>query len=321
MNNAIIKSAGSAVSKMGFQLRKHSPEILVVAGVAGTVASAVMACRATLKVNDILEETKDQVDKIHGAADGTIAIKEGAEYTEEDKRKDLTMVYIQTGWKFVKLYGPSVALGALSIASIFASNNILRKRNIALAAAYATIDTSFKDYRKRVIERFGENVDRELKYNLKAQKITETVTDEDGKEKKVKTTVLVPDENGVDENGYARFFDVGCNGWESNAMLNQAFLKGAEAWFNQVLDQKGFVFLCDVYKYFGFRETKASHVVGWVKTKNDEDNENGDNHISFRFNKDENFMKGYSPSVILDFNVDGPILNLIERADRTWGLC
>ena len=101
------------------------------------------------------------------------------QYSSEDAKKDLAIVYVQTGVKFAKLYGPSVVLGALSITSILASNNILRKRNVALGAAYAAIDKGFKEYRSRVIERFGEEVDRELKYNLKAKKFDETVIDEE----------------------------------------------------------------------------------------------------------------------------------------------
>lgn len=318
MNNAIIKSAGNAMSKMGFQLRKHSPEILVIAGVAGTVASAVMACRATLKVNDILEETKDQVDVIHESAD-TGKTPDGRDYSQEDSKKDLTIVYAQTGVKFVKLYGPSIALGALSITGILASNNILRKRNVALAAAYATIDRGFKDYRSRVVERFGESVDRELKYNLKAQKVTETVVDEEtGKEKKVKKTVLVPGEGGIDQNGFARFFDVGCNGWEPDASLNKAFLIGTQSYFNTVLQTQGYLFLDDVYKYLGFRVTEASRDLGWVYEK---DNPVGDNYVDFRFDRDERFMEGYEKSVMLDFNIDGPITTRFERADRTMALC
>lgn len=116
----------------------------------------------------------------------------------------MAIVYVQTGVKFAKLYGPSVVLGVLSITSILASNNILRKRNVALGAAYAAIDKGFKEYRSRVIERFGEEVDRELKYNLKAKKFDETVIDEEtGKEKKIKKNGFVV--SPADISGYARF--------------------------------------------------------------------------------------------------------------------
>ena len=180
MSNISTKAA-SFVKKTGFQLRQYSPEILVVAGVIGTVVSAVMACKATTKVNDILEQHKEDVEKIHTVAKDE---KYADEYTESDMKKDLTIVYAQTALKFAKLYGPAVLLGGLSITGILTSNNILRKRNIALATAYAALDKSFKGYRERLTERYGETVDHELKYGIKAQKIEETVVDENGKTKK-----------------------------------------------------------------------------------------------------------------------------------------
>ena len=55
------------INRIGLQIKKHSPEIMMVAGIAGTVVSAVMACKATTKIDDILNETKNNVDKIHAA--------------------------------------------------------------------------------------------------------------------------------------------------------------------------------------------------------------------------------------------------------------
>ena len=176
---------------------------IFVAGVIGVVTSAVMACKATTKVGEILDKTKEDVETIH-KCEADESVKE--RYSSEDAQKDLAIVYVQTGMKFAKLYGPSVILGALSITSIMASNNILRKRNVALSAAYAAIDKGFKEYRSRVIERFGEEVDRELKYNLKAKKFDETVIDEEtGKEKKVKKNGFVVSPGDI--SGYARFFE------------------------------------------------------------------------------------------------------------------
>ena len=187
----------SAVNTATIKVKKHSPEILIVAGVVGTVASAVMACKATTKLSTVLEEHKKDVNAVHECSENE-EIK--ADYSQEDAKKDLTIIYAQTGVKLVKLYAPAIALGALSITSIVASNNILRKRNVALAAAYATVDKSFKEYRNRVVERFGEQVDKELKYDIKAKKFEETVKDpETGKEKKVKSTVNVANA----DSGYA----------------------------------------------------------------------------------------------------------------------
>lgn len=309
-NTAIMNKMSNVFYKASFKLQKHSPEILVVAGVVGTVASAIMACKATTKLNSILEESKETIDKIHEvAADESMADK----YTPEDAKKDLTITYVQTGIKLVKLYAPSIALGALSIGCILSSNNILRKRNVALAAAYATVDKSFKEYRGRVIEKFGEAIDRELKYNIKEQKVEETVTDpETGKEKKVKKTIQVSDIDGYSE--YARFFDDGCKGWEKDAEMNLMFLRAQQQYANDLLRARGRLFLNEVYRMLGIPETKAGQVVGWVY---DPENPMGDNYVDFGIydiNKPRNrdFVNGYERTILLDFNVDGNIWELMR---------
>lgn len=312
----IMKNVSMTFSKVGFQMKKHSPEILVVAGVIGTVASAVMACKATTKVGKIVEKTKDDVDEIHKAVE-TGVTNAGETYNEEDSKKDLTIVYAHTGFELVKLYAPSVILGTLSLTSIVASNNILRKRNTALAAAYATIDKGFKDYRSRVVERFGEEVDRELKNNVKVKKITTTETDpETGAEKKVKKNQFVV--NPSDISGYARFFEkyttdedgnsILNSHWENNNEYNLMFLKAQERYANDLLRAKKRVFLNEVYEMLGLPRTKAGQVVGWVY---DEENPSGDNYIDFGLYADNltysDFVNGFEPAILLDFNVDGNI--------------
>uniref|UniRef100_UPI00321F7E14 DUF6353 family protein n=1 Tax=uncultured Duncaniella sp. TaxID=2768039 RepID=UPI00321F7E14 len=180
--NEIMKSVSGTVHKVGFQLQRKSPEILVGLGIIGAITSAVLACKATTKAGKIIEEANDAISTIHQANENGVT-NAGETYSEQDCKKDLTVAYVQTGVKFAKLYAPSVLLGAASITSILASHNIMKKRNVALAAAYAAVDKSFKDYRGRVLERFGEQVEKELRYNIKAQEIEETVTDGKGKEK------------------------------------------------------------------------------------------------------------------------------------------
>lgn len=294
--NEIITKVTSAVNTATIKVKKHSPEILIVAGVVGTVASAVMACKATTKLSTVLEEHKKDVNE---------EIK--ADYSQEDAKKDLTIIYAQTGAKLVKLYAPAIALGALSITSIVASNNILRKRNVALAAAYATVDKSFKEYRNRVVERFGEQVDKELKYDIKAKKFEETVKDpETGKEKKVKSTVNVANA----DSGYARFFDETCKGYEKDTQYNLLMLRGQQQYANDLLHARGYVFLNDVYDMLGIDRTKEGQIVGWVYNKN---NEVGDNFVDFGIleTNRETEDGSYEPAILLDFNVDGNILDLI----------
>ena len=313
---AIINNLSRSFHKVGFKLKKHSPEILIVTGVVGTVASTVMACKATLKVNEITEETKANIEKIHTATE-TGFTESGQEYTVEDSKKDLTIVYTQTGLKLIKLYAPAVIIGALSIAGIVTSHGILRKRNVALAAAYATIDRSFKDYRGRVVERFGKELDRELKYNIKAKKIEEKVINEDGTESTIEKTVNVAygvedDPNNYSE--YARFFDDGCTGWEKDPEQNLFTLKQVQRYANDKLKAEGRLFLNEVYEMLGIPKTKAGHVVGWVY---DEKNPIGDNFVDFGIydyyrTTARDFVNGYEPTILLDFNVDGNVWELMK---------
>jgi len=305
----LMTTVSSSFNKMGFQLKKHSPEILVVAGVVGVVASAVMACKATTKVSEILEKTKEDINSIHDCANNESMANE---YTSEDAKKDLAIVYVQTGIKLAKLYAPAVALGVLSLGSILASNNILRKRNVALAAAYATVDKGFKEYRNRVVERFGEEVDRELRHNIKAKKIEKIVIGEDGKEKKVKETIQVA-ENPNTYSDYARFFDDGCTGWEKDSEYNLMFLRAQQQYANDKLRANGHLFLNEIYDMLGIPRTKAGQVVGWVY---DAKNPIGDNYVDFGIydihrETVRNFVNGYERTILLDFNVDGNILDLM----------
>ena len=237
--------------------------------------------------------------------------EEAKKKREEDSKKDLAIVYAQTGLKLVKLYAPSVILGALSITSILASNNILRKRNVALAAAYATVDKGFKEYRSRVVDRFGKELDRELKYNIKAKEIEETVIDEKGKEKTVKKTINVADPNEYSD--YARFFDDGCTGWDKDPEYNLMFLKRQQQHANDMLQARGYLFLNDVYEMLGIPKTKAGQIVGWVY---DEECPIGDNFVDFGIydydkEKCRDFVNGYERTILLDFNVDGNILDMM----------
>ena len=140
----ILGSVSRTFYKTSFKVQKHSPEILIVTGAIGVVVGAVAACRATTKLSTILEETKETVDAVHELVENPEMVPAGKEYTEEDSKKDLAIIYTQSAWKIVKLYAPSVILGTASLACMLTSHHIMRKRNLALAAAYATLDKGFK---------------------------------------------------------------------------------------------------------------------------------------------------------------------------------
>lgn len=309
-NLAIMNGLTRTFNKVGFQLKKHSPEILIGVGIVGAVASTVLACKATTKVNDILENTKESVDAIHtGVEDGEIR---GVEYTPEDGKKDLAIVYTQTGLQLAKLYAPAVVVGALSITSILAAHNILNKRVVASAAAYAIVDKNFKDYRGRVVERFGEALDRELRYNIKAQEVEEVVIDEEGNETVVKKTVQTA---SIVESDYAKFFDEYCTGWDKNPEYNLSFLKNQQRFANEKLKAQGYLFLNDVYESLGIPKTQAGQSVGWLY---DPKNPDCNNYVDFGIydlydEKKRLFVNGHERSILLDFNVDGNILYHFEK--------
>lgn len=299
------------IHNAGFTVKKHSPAILVTAGIVGVVGAGVLACRATLKVNDVLEERDNDLEKIDNYVEEN---GYSEKYTEEDHKKDRAIVQTQTAVKMVKLYAPSVIVGAVSITAIVCSHSILNKRNAAIAAAYATIDSSFKDYRKNVVERFGKELDHELRYNLKTKEFEHTEIDEEtGEEKVIKEMVTVTD-NPNEISDFARFYDDGCTGWTKDPEHNLFFLKNQQAFFNQKLQCEGRVFLHEVYKALGIPDSRAAHVVGWVYDPTDEKR---DNYIDFGiFNTNRttsrNFVNGYEPVILLDFNVDGNILDLMD---------
>jgi len=305
-----LNAIKAIVSKVGFAFKKHSPEILVVTGIAAGVASLVLACKATTKASAIMDETKKELETV----DKCRETKSEAEYSAEDESKDKALIYVQTGVKFAKLYAPAAIFGAVSVACVLASVGILKKRGAALAAAYATVDKAFKDYRNRVIDRFGEVVDKELKYGALTKKVEKTVTDENGEDKIVETevTVFSPGE-------YSRIFDETNVNWEKTPDFNQMFIRARESYANDKLRTQGFLFLNDVYKMLGFEPTKAGQVVGWLYRP--DGNDVGDNYISFNIYDPNNeakvnFDEGLERSIILDFNVDGYILDKFENERR-----
>lgn len=306
MKNNIATKASRLISTASLKLKKHSPEILVVAGIAGAVVSTVMACKATLKVDEIIKEKEEKMNEIETCLNG-----EEYDYNEEDKKKDTTIVYTQTGLRLLKLYGPALGIGVLSITSILAGTHILKKRNVALAAAYTVVDKGFKNYRKNVVERFGEQVDKELRYNIKAREIEKESTDKNGKKKTTKQIVQTID-GGEPISEYARFFDELSSAYEKDSEYNLMFLRRQQDYANEVLKSKGYLFLNEVYDMLGIPRTKAGQIVGWIYN---EKNPIGDNYVDFNiYNGSEAshlFVNGYERSILLDFNVDGPILDLI----------
>jgi hypothetical protein len=308
MKNNMVSTVKSVMSKTKFKAKKHSPEIMLVFGIGGVIGSTVMACRATMHLDDTLKEKRERIQEIHDFVD-----EHGysEEYTEKDMQKELTVTYVKAGLEVAKLYAPAVALGILSISGIVGSHYIMRKRNAALAAAYAAIDQGLKEYRKRVAAQIGEDAERDLYYGITKESVEETVTTKSGKEKTVVKEVESYDPNK--RSPFSVIYDDGCIGYTKDPEYNKQFLLKQQAYANQKLKAQGYLFLNDVYKMLGFAPTKAGHVVGWIY---DEKHPVGDNYVDFGlFNTDDpaarRFINGLEKNIILDFNVDGNIYDMM----------
>lgn len=296
-------SVTRTVAKHSMKVRKNAPSILFVGGVAGVVTSTVLACRATLKLNDVLEKPKNNLETANSLLQGyhPEMITGTYDYSEKDYNQDRLKICIDAAWQVTKLYGPSVVIGVGSVCMLTKSHNILNRRNAGLTAAYAALEKGYSDYRKRVVNELGEDKDKEFQHGTET---STTVKEDKNGPKKVKKKHFGPDGTSP----YAKFFNAGNVNWDTNPDYNIMFLRNQQNYANQQLHAKGYLFLSDVYDVLGFERTKASQVVGWVLG-------NGDDYVDFGVFSDKNmvqfyeFVSGKEGELLLDFNVDGTILD------------
>lgn len=285
------------VGSKGLALQSKSPTIFFVGGVLGIVTSTVLACRATLELEETLDEFIDDNVITDGVIDDSV-----------------TKIHrpVRAAVAVTKLYAPAVIVGGASIVMLTKSHTTLMKRNAALSAAYTALDKGFREYRGRVVEKYGQDEDDRLRYGF----VTE-------KGKKIEGSKKAPMVDRVDpETGasiYARFFDQYNPNWSKDPELNKLFLRSQQNYLNDLLITRGHVFLNEVYRELGFDHSQAGAVVGWILGE-------GDNYIDlgvFTSHADEgvrDFVNGREGVVLLDFNVDGLIFNRIkeDKPDIKW---
>lgn len=296
LTKLIPPSITSKVARQVLVSQKHSPTILFVGGVVGVIATTVMASKATLRVSEVLEESKtnlQQAKDLHESGH--------KDYSEDDYKKDVVYIYSRVIVEITKLYGPTILVGVASIAALTKSHNILNNRISGLTAAYAVLDKTFNEYRRRVVDTYGEEADRKFRY---ASEERVAVRAKDGTETKV---IRVSPEG---PSGYARFFDQFSNSWSKEPEYNLVFLRCQQNYANDMLRARGHIFLNEVYDMLGIERSRAGAVVGWV-IGND-----GDNYIDFGVFDGENprardFVNGREGAILLDFNIDGVIYDKI----------
>jgi hypothetical protein len=293
-----------AVARQSLNLSKNSPHILFGVGVVGVIGTTVLASQATLKLTDVLNE----IDKDVAVAEH-IAATRPDDYSQKDLESDLQTIRIQGILKVGKLYAPAVVVGVASIAALTKSHSILTNRNTAITAAYVALDKGFSQYRARVVDELGEGKDHEFRYGTETHKLKNPET---GKKETFKT--VSEEANSI----YAVFFDHENRNWTGNMEYNTLFLKCQQNWANDMLRSRGHLMLNDVYDALGFPRTTPGSVVGWVWNPNDDSR---DNYVDFGcLNEDQAdnwiFINGESLAILLDFNVDGPVFELIDEIEK-----
>jgi hypothetical protein len=266
-------------------VQKNAPGILMVAGIVGSIASTVLACRATLKLEKTLDEIQKDVDQVEH--------KENAHEFDHDKA--MMRVYIHGTYKIVKLYAPAMIIGVASIGCLTKSRGIQNNRYAALSAGYSALQASYDAYRERVRNELGEEKELEFYHAIEVEQIGRG-----GKLEKFKRA----DPNRWSP--YAKMFDESNVNWKKTGEANRLFIQAQQNYCNHLLHSRGHVFLNEAYDLLDIPRTPQGQIVGWVR-------DNGDNFVDFGIYEagNANFVNGYEVSIILDFNVDGQVYDLI----------
>lgn len=274
----VPEKLAQAAAKQMEKLEANSPHILFGLGIVGVLGGTVLACRATLKAEPILDEMCDDIN----------AVKTDLADTPEYK-KDLAYAYWRGSKQLVQTYALPVAVIGGSIALLTNSHIQMTRRNAALTAAYASLHQAYEAYRVRVRDEVG--TERELELH----RAIETVEGPNG------TMVKVADPSKLSP--YSRFFDKqSSTQWVNDAEHNRAFLLAQQNYYNDRLQMYGHVFLNEVYDALGMRRTNVGQHVGWKIDGEDQ-------YIDFGVFEARNarFVLGDEHSLLLDFNVDGLI--------------
>lgn len=285
---------------------EHAPRILFVGGVVGMVGSTVLACRATLKLESTLDDIEREKQLAHSVKGQVESphYEGNAKYTDQEYDRDLRVIGLRGVGSVIKLYAPSVALGAVSIAALTKSHNILKDRNLAMTAAYVALDTAFTRYRERVVDRYGEDVDRDLRFESEEVDILDEETG------KITATSVVTGTPGAP---YARYYDhESSRNWSEDPDINLLFLRTVQNHMNDRLRSRGHVFLNEVYDELGLAHTQPGAVVGWRWNRG-----SGDDYIDFgcwdgNAQLVNDFFNGREGAILLDFNVDGVIYDKLD---------
>lgn len=136
-------------------VKRNAPTILTCAGGAGVVATSVMAVKATPKALKRLEQAEEA---------------KGDDLTTFEKVQAAGPVYI-----------PAALVGVSTIACIFGANVLNKRQQAIMASAYAMLDNSYKEYKKKFREMYGTDADAEVRESIANDKYKQVDIPEDEK--------------------------------------------------------------------------------------------------------------------------------------------
>jgi hypothetical protein len=300
MTNKLTALRNVVTGKFGRQIlrtKKHAPLIMFSLGAAGVIAAAVVACRATLKVEKVLDEIDEKV-----AAAKELHEEDPENFPETLLKKETSKAYFTGAAKIAKLYAPAVVIGAASIASLTGSHVMLQNRFAGAAAAYAALEKGYRSYRARVKEKYGEDQDREFLHGYEEIEIVEEALDGSGPVIKTMKRAAAGGE-GI----HTKWFDEGSRNWTKETASNLAYLEAQQNHWNWKLNQDGYVMLNDVLQGLDLPRFPEGQLVGWVKDA--DKTGKGDGLVSFGIFEGategaRDFMNGWNKAVKLNFNID-----------------
>lgn len=280
----------------GLKLKEKSPEIFFAVGVGLFIGAMIDASRAGLEIPEILEEHRDDMERVKN-------YEYDEEYTEEAAQRDTVRVYGRTTVAICKVYARPVSLGVLSIGCFFTAKKIMEKRYLATLIALNSVTEAFNAYRERTIEEYGEDVDRHLRYGTSLTKEEQTVTDEKGKKHK-EEVVVKEDIDASKIKGIKVIFDEANPNWSPDPSLRKYFLTCQETMATNVLQARGYIFLNDILKSIGQEPIPEGQDLGWALAC-------GDDYVDFGayIHDDINhlYVDGRDDVILLDFSSVKPI--------------
>lgn len=308
-----IISGVKAIAKTGLDFAKiHAPELLLGGGIISFGVALYAAGKGTINALSTIEDHNIEREEL-GSEDVSV--------------KEVVALYSHTGLELAKDYAPAAGFATLSLTCFCASYGILKKRYVALGAAYTALNESFMLYRKRVIEDKGEDQDMYYLTGVKPRSIT--VANENGEKEKKKVLPELPD--GTIASPYVfKFGKYKENGernlqWQDNAILNMSYVMGHQDYLNDQLYarcmfdkenrviKRGAVMLNEMRDLLGEDATSQGSVVG-NRFGNGEPGCNG--YIDFRaiegYEIDPNTGKEI-PYILINPNIDGLIFDLLDK--------